>query len=461
MPTIADKTRSMTLTGLRQDGRQIVAPFQIVLPDNRILYCDKILRLLPGKRLVASARLEGESVLAKLFFTLKPMHAEHQGYTLLHSTGVSTPVLLASHAMTDGGVCLYSYLPDATPLDNVWPTADADTKKSLASKLLSLLAQCYQKGVYQTDLHLGNFLLHGDTLFAIDPASCESFASTSTRHDNLALLLAQLPLAEWQVFSMFIQQAFPDVDTSNLITTADRLWQKRKQAYLGKIMRDCTDIADVSHGDRRILCRRELLTPAMQTVLDNPHQLLANAHILKAGNSAMVLAADIDGRRYVMKRYRNKDLWRTLRRMLRPSRAARSWYFSHALTFAGIDTPEPVALVEVRKNGIVVDAWFITKHIDGEDLLSHWNRLPPTPSATETVGRLFHTLKKAGISHGDMKATNILVANNRYYLIDFDGSRELHSKPALEKAIRHDCERFLRNWDSPALIQQLQQVLPA
>ena len=132
--------------------------------------------------------------------------------------------------MTGGGVCLYAYLTDATPLDTLWQTAASDTKQSLASKLLSLLAQCYQKGVCQTDLHLGNFLLCGDTLFAIDPASCDSFASTSTRHDNLALLLAQLPLAEWHVFSTFIQDAFPDIDNSNLIATADRLWHKRKQA---------------------------------------------------------------------------------------------------------------------------------------------------------------------------------------------------------------------------------------
>lgn len=449
----------MTLDSLRRSGRQIPVPFSLRLPDGTALLCESLLRVMPGKRLVVSARLGQQRVLAKLFFAGKSFATECTGYPLLHATGVPTPALLATHTLDQGGVCLYDLISDATPLDTLWPTLDLPGKQQQMQTLLALLARCYQAGIYQDDLHLGNFLFSQDCLYALDPASCQSFASTATRHDNLALLLAQMPLHDWPWIAQQIVSAFPDMDDGHLHATADALWQRRKKQYLEKIARDCTDVADLSHGNRHILCHRHYLSPAMHAALDDPARLLAHGQLLKAGNSATVFAADIDGKRYVLKRYRNKDLWRTLRRLWRTSRAARCWYFSHALAFAGIDTPRAVALVEVRKHGAIAEAWFITEAVEGKDLLTLWQQQSPDAQALACIHNLFGLLKKTGIEHGDMKATNILAADGKYYLIDLDGAREVSGKKARDKAHRHDVERFLRNWDNPAVRTPLAAVL--
>ncbi len=48
----------------------------------------------------------------------------------------------------------------------------------------------------------------------------------------------------------------------------------------------------------------------------------------------------------VVKQFRNQGLRRRLERRLRGSKAARCWTVAWALVTAGIDTPEPLALVE-------------------------------------------------------------------------------------------------------------------
>lgn len=451
----------MTLDALRHSGRQMPVPFSLRLPDNTVLVCDTVLRLMPGKRVVVSASLGNRRVLAKLFFADKSLDSECEGYRRLYATGVPTPVQQAVYPLEQGGVCLYDFIADATPLDTLWPTLDQTARQQHMESLLTLLNCCYQAGVYQNDLHLGNFLCSPDTLYALDPASCQSFASVSTRHDNLAQLLAQMPLDEWPWVATRIINQFPDVDPQQLLAMADTFWQRRKKQYLEKVVRDCTDIADLSHGNKRILCRRQSVSPAMQAALENPALLMENGQLLKAGNSATVFAAIIDGKCHVLKRYRNKDHWRTLRRLWRMSRAARSWRISHALAFAGIDTPPAIALVEVRKHGFITEAWFVTEQVNGEDLLTHWQQQPPNLQAISRICNLFALLKKAGIQHGDMKATNILVAGEKYHLIDLDGAREITGKKALDKASRHDIERFLRNWDHSGLRVQLAQALSA
>jgi hypothetical protein len=52
---------------LQAAGRGPALPFRVALADGRQLSMQRLLRVLPGKRLVGEAELEGSRVLAKLF----------------------------------------------------------------------------------------------------------------------------------------------------------------------------------------------------------------------------------------------------------------------------------------------------------------------------------------------------------------------------------------------------------
>jgi RIO-like serine/threonine protein kinase len=62
-------------------------------------------------------------------------------------------------------------------------------------------------------------------------------------------------------------------------------------------------------------------------------------------------------------------------------------------------------------------------------------------------GRIWKTLGRLSIGHGDMKATNFIVdSDNRIWMIDLDSMRVLGNRLMLARRRRQDLERFMRNW---------------
>ncbi|HNI37652.1 MAG TPA: lipopolysaccharide kinase InaA family protein, partial [Pseudomonadales bacterium] len=337
-----------TLAVLKASGRTVTVPFSIALPDHSILLCDTILRLLPEKRIVLRGTHNQQTVLVKLFFDADNWQKEINGFEKLQHVGINTPALLMQCPLEQGGVCLFTFIDNAQALDALWQQSNETEKRGYLDRLLPCLQNLWQHQFLQRDLHLGNFLLQtqedGSTaLWLLDPASCQHFSHPHEQQKNLALLLAQLPLADWDFALQHLQ------GDAAINALAKQQWRQRLQHYLKKILRDCTEVADLSpHNGLRILAQRRFLTSALREQLKNPAALTQNATILKNGNSAKVFRIEVDGKAFVVKQYINKDWLRKLRRAFRPTRAARSWHYAHALTFAGVRVPHPVALIEQK-----------------------------------------------------------------------------------------------------------------
>jgi tRNA A-37 threonylcarbamoyl transferase component Bud32 len=122
---------------------------------------------------------------------------------------------------------------------------------------------------------------------------------------------------------------------------------------------------------------------------------------------------------------------------------------------AGIDVAAPVALVEQRCGPFVSAAWFVSAYVEGDDLLSCWEKREPTPHELAAIASLFQGLANSRILHGDMKASNLISAGEKVFLIDFDGAKIASNQAMLAR----DKHRFLRNWDNPPLIQSLSGIL--
>ena len=68
---------------------------------------------------------------------------------------------------------------------------------------------------------------------------------------------------------------------------------------------------------------------------------------------------------------------------------------------------------------------------------------------------LFAALARHNISHGDMKATNILIDGDKAVLVDLDALKQHRFSWAFRRAFQKDIARFLRNWDDEPKIQEL------
>ncbi|MBN8439346.1 MAG: hypothetical protein J0L95_15065, partial [Candidatus Accumulibacter sp.] len=94
---------------LRAAGRNPGLPFRIALADGRQISMRRLLRVLPGKRLVGEAEIDGCRVLAKLFVgrrSEKHWRQERTGLAALVAAAVPTPALLAAAPLADGGHAL-------------------------------------------------------------------------------------------------------------------------------------------------------------------------------------------------------------------------------------------------------------------------------------------------------------------------------------------------------------------
>jgi tRNA A-37 threonylcarbamoyl transferase component Bud32 len=462
---------------LRAAGRTPAVPFRVALGDGRELLVVRLLRVLPGKRVVGESRLDGRRLLAKLFIdkdSARHWQREHLGIEALAAAGIATPAAVAAQPLPGGGhVLLTDFLDGATTVLEHWQALAGSspgnpTAIALLTPAFRLLGQLHRAGLSHDDLHLGNFLQHGDCLYLIDGDAVATAAAPlgeKAAARDLAMLVAQLPRT-WDEQLAPLLDAYraggaqlPGPSTRARALRRERAWRLRD--YLDKTGRDCS-LFKVERSLHRFAAVVRAEADTLAPLLADPDRWIADGTALKRGNTCTVARVELGGRTLVIKRYNLKHLGHAISRAWRPTRAWHSWREGHRLDLFGIPTPKPLALVEERWGPLRARAWLVTEYCAGPNLLTHLDPASePPPAEAAALGMLFATLYRERISHGDLKATNLLWQDGRITLIDLDAMRQHATIVGFVRAWRGDRARFLRNWpaDSP-LHRWLDAMLP-
>ena len=120
---------------------------------------------------------------------------------------------------------------------------------------------------------------------------------------------------------------------------------------------------------------------------------------------------------------------------------------------AGIPVAQPLAILEERNFGIPGRSILLMPVAQGNDLLSliQENQLS-SEQLNEVAAKLtsiFKQMKEASLTHGDMKATNILIDDQlNPMLIDIDGAVLHRSRKSFEALRSKDAARFMKNWQT-------------
>lgn len=194
-------------------------------------------------------------------------------------------------------------------------------------------------------------------------------------------------------------------------------------------------------------------------------QLLANLDAaMQAGKSlkndatTTLARISVSQHDWVIKRYNIKHWRHALSRAFRPSRAAISWCNAHRLQQHNIKTAKPVAMIENRWGLIRHKAYLICEYHQGVECASYFQQDEPNTEQRRVMQNIIDTLSalfKLNISHGDLKATNILIYNAAPVLIDLDGMRKHSLSFKFRRACRKDIKRFLKNWQQLPTLQNL------
>jgi tRNA A-37 threonylcarbamoyl transferase component Bud32 len=465
---------------LRAADFDLVLPLQVQLPwrDGRFV-ADRRLRLLPGRRVVlAGAWYSGATscrAVVKFFFRDADYRAELRGLDALAQAGLRAPLVLARVAAAGIGIVALAELQGAT-LYTHWLRADIPGKYALMRAAVRVVAAMHRQGVVQTDIHLDNFFVSnpaasapsGPAPHSAEPAAlpadiaildagaisaCPVPLADAQAAENLAWLLAQVPSrfdadvdAQVAVYNAVAGRQLATADISaRMAAVRVRRWQH----YRKKLTRTCTEFCTARRFNRLQVWRREGDGPELRELLAHPDQWMQRGEMLKDGNSATVVRVVVDGRPLVIKRYNLKSPGHRLRRCWRQTRAWNSWHNAHRLLFEGLLTPQPVALIEERCGPLRGRAWFVAEYQSGEDLLTLHRRHAPAdqPWLDAEVTDLFNGLARARLSHGDMKATNLLVTDKGLVVIDLDAMQMHSSQAACAQRLAQDRERFVRNWE--------------
>jgi len=458
---------NQTLNPIRsflQGQKQLNVPFTIQALDQEF-ECQKVLRLLPRKRLVVEAKSEQQHAVIKLFAAAEKGHRElereHQGYQLTKEAGVVVPEMLFAGDNQQGCLMIaYQYISNGQTLMQL----DEVQRNEQLGVLFDCISKLHAYGIYQDDIHLDNFLLADNQLYLLDLGSIKKQRpgeglSERLSLKNLSRLIAQFSFDDRPLLSPHLEQYFRsrgsgynNAAQAHLAKVTHKAWQKRKSNYLKKCFRNCTMTRYHSSANQQWAFRSDFLDGDTDQFVADIEEIVTAGELLKDGNSTTVVRAEVAGKQVVIKRYNIKNKVHFLRRCLRPTRAAVSWRNANLLAFMGIATAKPLGFIENRVAGLRQNAYFICEYTAGEELLSAYQQRDADEAELEQLRRLFSYLEQAKVSHGDLKASNFLINDKgKIYLIDLDAMKQHPCQPSFEKALEKDKRRFMANWSGESL----------
>ena len=184
--------------------------------------------------------------------------------------------------------------------------------------------------------------------------------------------------------------------------------------------------------------------------------LLHTGQVIKDGDTCHVSRLVWNYRDVVVKRYNHKGLIHSLRHTIKKSRARKAWLHARRLGSLNIATPKPVAYIEHRRGLLVWQSYLVTEYVDGQmlydfvrdDTVAERQRL----DAIRKVVELLDELWKHGVTHGDLKHTNVLVTENGPVLTDLDAMAAHRWTLLYRSRQKKDVARFLKKMSvSPEL----------
>lgn len=458
-------------------------PFKIILgsesKDACELVCQRIVRLLPGKRVVCAGRWRDQTVYAKLY--LDRWHAkrhwrrEERGIRALIANKISTPPLLYSGFVKEWGVYILvvAGISDAKTLRQAWDEAsDGEARKRLLAAMLSVFANLHNAGLVQGDPHFNNFLVSDDGIYTLDGSDIRQMRSPVAKRMALRNLAAFFSILRPEFYTI-LHEIFPeyasvcggkwnDSDVSALLHKIARARARNNAKYIKKkIFRECTPFVCKKTLTKRMVYDRRYDTLAMKAFFaDVEHYVNGKTdRYLKRGRSSTVAIVAIGGQKFVVKRYNIRNIWHGFRMALRRTRAAKSWINAHRLRIAGIPTANPVALIENRFGSVRRNSYIITAYVEGPNSIDYFKSQNVSASdkehVAEHIAEVFQSLAQYRIIHGDLKGTNIVISEKRPVLMDLDSLTECKSEQRFRIRFAEDIKRFLRNWEDNAELKDL------
>lgn len=413
-------------------------------PETESLLCKEHLRFVPRGRDVYDAEWKDRSVVVKVFSKrLRAAHRfrkEWQGLQQLRSRDIDTPEPLFCGKTEDGrfAVVVEKILDSPTMLDAFDAATEKSTQVDLLIRVCRELAREHEKGIMQQDLHLDNFLLDGERLLVLDPGQMRFFDGPLARKmsiSQLALLVRYMPAEDGESISRICAEYFKArrwrFEKPDQVTFQKEIKLHTRQT-IRKSLRKCLrtnkrHLRIRTSGFRALIDRSFCDGVDPRDFVEQIDELMAKGEILKDGNTCYMSRFTWNGSDIVVKKYKHKGLVHSFRHTIKRSRARQGWLHGYRLGVLEIATPKPVVYIERLKGPLVWKSYLITEYVEGQklyyflrdDSIDNEQRAATMHRILEMVDKL----REYRITHGDLKPSNILIADDGPVLTDLDSMK--------------------------------------
>jgi len=326
----------------------------------------------------------------------------------------------------------------------------AESRRRLAWGFGRWLRELHDAGVYHADFHGGNVAVtrteegYRFALLDVDRVRLRRRLSRRLSEEMLAAAEAYVQHAVPTSLRLLALKGYLDcpgrLDAGGR-RLARRVWRRSRRRLerfwrhrLERAFQTNRQFAVGRLGPRRFALRTAGAGGMLKELLTDPEQLLMlpDLQVLKSSRRAVTalvrvgegLSGDQVERRWVVKRYKPPVGLKLLASAWRSSRAWRSWRRANELTIRRLPVPRPVAAVEVRRRGLLQDAYYVCEAIAGDRLLEFIRAHGFDPEVMWKLGRMLRGFHDQCFYHQDLKANNVMVSggpgDRQVWLIDLE-----------------------------------------
>jgi len=336
----------------------------------------------------------------------------------------------------------------------------AKSKESLSIIELAKTVKKFQDvGLFHQDLHAGNFLWDGASLFLTDlhRAKMVKPLSLSRKLWNLAHLFHSLRSIWGEEEQLqFLNQYFDERSDASqkreilfqrIYPLMNRLQTRQWRSRTKRCLKESTEFAVQRDKGVRTFRRRDFPMDRLERVMEEHRDLVREKPFCLIKNAPEVIVSILNdaGERICLKQFCYPHAWGRAKEYFRRSKGLKSWVAANGMRTRGIPTLKPLALVE-RKSGWGLEESTLFMEALANDLemdryiLKGFVNLNKKRLFIKTFAHWLGGLHKMSLYHRDMKTCNILVSERgetwNFHLLDFEDIR-MNEKVNWKKLFRN------------------------
>ncbi len=320
----------------------------------------------------------------------------------------------------------------------------AKSKEPRSIAELAMTVRKFQEaGLFHRDLHGGNLLWEGDTLFLTDLHRAKIIKSLSLRRRlwNLSHLFHSLRSAWGEMEQLrFLDQYFEgrldgsqkkEILHQKIHPVMDRLQKRQWRSRTKRCLKESTQFAVEREKRVRYFHRRDFPLGRLKRVMAEHQNLVREKpfSLIKYSPEVIVSILNDEGERLCLKQFCYPSLWARMKEQLRLSKGFKSWRAANGMQARGFPSLKPFAMVE-RKDWLGPRESFLLMEAPADDqemdryILRGFEDLNKKRLFIKTFARWLNRFHKMRLYHKDMKTCNILVSEKEetwsFHLLDFE-----------------------------------------